>query len=1854
MGTYEVPGYALGEQLHEGPATVVFRARRSTDDRAVIVKLLRDAFPSERKRASFRLGFRIGQSLRSPRCVEHVELLRAGTSLALVTEDFGGASLERLPMLEMPLRDRVRLAADVAAALADVHRANVVHKDVKPSNIVLNRSTGVVKLIDFGISSQLSRENPSLTAASSLEGSLAYLSPEQTGRMNRSIDSRSDLYSFGVTLFELVTGRLPFESVDPVELVRDHIAVTPPDVRDLDPSVPAPLADIVAKLLAKRAESRYQSAFGVLRDLERCLATWDASSVPPFEIGADDVSDRFQIPQKLYGRAAETERLLAAFDRAAAGGRELLLLAGFSGIGKSALIQEVHRPIAERRGFYCAGKFDQFRRDLPYQALIDALRDLVRQVLTEPPAVVEGFRSSLERALAGNGRVVTDVVPELGAIIGPQSPVEELDPGDAQNRFNRVFGAFLRVFARPQHPLTIILDDLQWADPSSLTLLRALVCDAETRHLLVVGAYRDNEVSESHPLMAAVRDIERESQPVRRLSLLPLDVASVTQLVADTLHRDESEPALRELARAVHEKTHGNPFFVGEFLRTLYRDGAIDFDAPSGRWVWDAARIDRLGITDNVVELVAAKLRELPPETRRTLEVAACVGSRFDLQTLSLALGAGPSQTARSLSQALQDGFVLPLDDTYKYVEALDDDALAGEAFRATAYRFVHDRVQQAAYTLVDEAARTRTHLQVGRLMLQRLAPKERDEAIMDIANHLDMARALITSPQERRELAEIHDRAGRRALASMAAQTAAHYLRSAISLLPSDAWETDAGFVVPLHIEAAHAMFLSERYDEMEALASQVLARAPGLLDRVAVQRIRIVAKQTQGLPRDALALARPVLADLGVDLPEDCGMPRLLAEMARTRLAIGRRRPMDLLALPELRDAKILATLDLCRQMASITYFVNPRLMLLLVMEMVRLSLAHGNSTFAANGYVLYGMMLCGAIEDFDDGNEFGRLAFKVLERYPSPNLAGKMAMIWGTFIAPWKSSFAENSRFLLESWRPAVDGGDIEYAAYALLQGFSMGVLAGAELNDLLARFDEGLRWLHASKQVNSWPLMDSWVQGARNLVSSGDTPFACSGELFDLDRGLPGFLESGNQIAIAYATLADGVLAYLGRDHARARARFALSRRFEEQHFASFMLTSLAFYEAMNALAMAADADPVEAAKLRLLAGRDELRLRRYARFAPMNNDHKVALLAGERARVEGRATAARAHYREAITLARRNGAVHEEALACELFAESWLVEGEREVAAEYLRKARHAYEVWGALRKVRDLEARHGGLLVASIVPARGATVAAGVTTTVDSIAGTLDIASVLRASQAISSEVVLAGLLERMMGVVLENAAAQRGMLLLDRGGTLRIEAFGEAGAETRVLQSVPLDAVDEGVPVVPTSIVHLVARTRMAVVLDDATADERFRADPYIVARHPRSVLCGPVLRQGSLAGVLYLENNLATGAFTRDRTRVLDLLSGQIAVSIANAELYETLEHKVRERTEQLELRNRFIRHTFGRYVSNEVVDSILETPEGLALGGENRRVTIMLADLRGFSAFSERLSPEQVVKLINNFLSEMTEVILKYQGTIDEFIGDAILTVFGAPLLRDDDAERAVACALSMQVAMTRVNAWNRDNGLPQVEMGIGLNTGDVVVGNIGSQKRAKYGVVGSGVNLAGRIESYTVGGQVLISGDTLAAVRAPVRVDARFTVEPKGASRPIDIYEVSGIGAPYDVAVDHAPRPLVEAREAIAVALWELRGKEIVGAPRHAAIARLSETEAELHADVVPAPLTDLRLRLTGDGAPGDDIYAKVLARTGLAEGAFVVRFTSLTERCKAWLAGVRAAAATVRESNAPSP
>lgn len=1831
--------YTVDQEVFESETSLVYRAHKEGDRRSVILKVMRQAYPTPAQIARFRCEFELIRSLQGVSgVVQAYELLADRDRWVMVLEDFGGVSLEQSQGGQaMDLASFFTVAAKIAEALASLHEHQVMHKDIDLANIVMNPETGVVKLIDFGISTALSRENPALRSPDLLEGTLAYLSPEQTGRMNRAIDYRTDLYSLGVTFYELLLGHLPFTSTDPMDLVHCHIAkhATPPC--EVDPAIPTTVSDIVMKLMAKNAEDRYQSATSLRADLVRCQEEWQTNrTLSPFELDQLQSSRQFQLPQRLYGREAERAHLLEAFDRVGAERAELLLVSGYSGVGKSALVQEIYGPVTGRRGYISTGKFDQLQRDVPYASIVQSFHSLLQQLLTEDAERLEDWRTELEAALGTNAQVLVDVIPELELIIGAQPPVPELPAAEALNRFHLVLRQFVRVFARPEHPLVLFLDDLQWVDVASLQLVQTLLLDRSAGSLLIIGSYRDNEVSEAHPLMLTLGELRGAGVPVDEIVLSPLGREDVAHFLADTLQCQPEE--VSALADLVIAKTDGNPFFMREFLKALHVEGLITLGAGgqggSGRiWRWSLDEIQARDITDNVIELLADKLRGLDESAGKELALAACIGNQFDLSTLATVSETSQAQLATALWPALGEGMLVPLDDSYK-LAVLDVEGLGGD-LHAT-YRFAHDRIQQAAYSLISESERAEVHWRIGRLLLAEAdANEERERRVFDIVNHLNAGRENATSGAQRKELAGLNLLAAQRAMSSAAFQAANEHAQAGLGLFDGEEFASRYELKLKLHEVAAESAFLVGDYAQMERLVRTVQANAKDLLDTVKVTEVEILALNAQENPLGAVDAALDLTEKLGLSCLREPKTWQVLVELARTKLALRGKSNDTLAAMPDMTDPRKLAAVRILCLVYSSMYVASPLVFAASVLRQVRMVAVHGNSPVSCLVYVVYGVLLAGVVGDVRGSYRFGRLATRLLERDDTRRVRAQALHTINGLTTHWAEHLDTCVRSLREAYQVGLETGELEYACYAAHVGAKYHFLLGRDLRATRERMATYAGAMAEHKQDIPANCHASWHQTVLHLCEPCANPAELVGEVYDEEERLPAHEASNDHMAIANAFVNKLILAYLFEDFAKAASiadegasrMAAIQSQYDE--------TVFGFYASLARLA-ACDPGSKNGPALAQVR-KAQRRLLGLAKAAPMNYRHKYLLVEAELARVLGQDQRARDLFDEAIGLARAEGFLNEEALGLELAGRYYLGLGREDSARHYLRDARYAYERWGALTKVRDLAKRYPQLLsqdqaapeaptTAGVLPASRGTV----TSTRSASSTALDLGSVLKASQALSSEVVLAELLERMIRIVIENAGAERGVLLMERDGELRIEAEGTAGSpRVEVLESRPLQPED-GAPSVPVSAILLTMRTRQAVVVDDAAQDHRFANDPYVIARQPRSMLCQPIIQQGQLEGLLYLENSLVEGCFTAERIEVLDLLAGQIAVSIANAALYETLEDKVRERTEQLEVRNRFIRETFGRYLSDEIVDSFLETPEGLKFGGENRTVTIMLADLRGFTSLSEGLPPEDVVSVINNYLTVMTEIILSHQGTIDEFIGDAILVVFGAPLWRPDDAERAVACALEMQRGIRVVNERNLAAGLPEVQMGVGINTGQVVVGNIGSSKRAKYGVVGRHINLASRIESYTVGGQVLLSESTRAAVSAELRIDSEMVVAPKGVKEAISVFEVGGIGGKYDISLPRRDAAMRTYAEPIAVRFSVIQGHDIVAEELEGALLSYGGDEAELRQEGELPPLTNLRLRLVDDEGTelARDLYAKVLARASGAGGRKVLRFTSM--------------------------
>ncbi len=953
-----LPGYKIKEEICSGVGTVIYRGYDEQEQKSVIVKVLSSEYPTLEEIARLRQEYTIPQSLDGEGIVKPYSLEKYQNGLALISEDFGGQSLKQVLISQpIPLSEFLRIAIALTETLGELHQVPIIHKDINPSNIIINPETGEVRITDFGIASRLSQENPTIDNPNLLEGTLAYISPEQTGRMNRRIDYRTDFYSLGATFYEVLTKKVPFTATDPMELVHCHLAKQPVPPHQLIGDIPEPVSSIVMKLLAKNAEQRYQSAAGLKFDLETCLAQLQATGkIENFIPAQQDRASQLLIPQKLYGREAEVATLMDAFERVRLGATEMMLVSGYSGIGKTSIVNEVHQPIVAARGYFLAGKFEQFKRNIPYSALIQVFGSLMRQLLTESSQKLAIWKEKLLDALGPNGKAIVDVIPEVELIIGEQPEVPLLGPTESQNRFNRVFQQFIHVFCQPEHPLVVFLDDLHWADSASLKLIELMSADPDRQYLLVIGAYRDHEVSPTDPLMLTLEKIQETEAVVNQIAIEPLEMQHVSQLVAETLGETAEADHTKLLAELVFRKTGGNPFFLTQFLKTLYSEKLLIYDLSSGNWQWDIRKIQAVGITDyNVVELIARNIGKLPEATQQVLKLAACLGNQFNLEVLAIANQASTTITAGQLWEALQAGLILPLSDAYKIPLVFGEEEAAAVRDVKVDYKFLHDRVQQATYSLIPKSEKKATHLKIGHLLLNNTTPEARKENIFALVNQLNFGTDLLTAQSEKDELAQLNLIAGQQAKAAMAYQSALNYLKVGLELLADDSWTDNYDLTLTLYVEAVEAEYLNSNFEQSQVLAEVALHRAKTLLEKAKVYELKIQSYIARNRMQEAIDTGMQALEILEVRLEQE--PPQILTIET-------------LVSLPEMTQPYKLAALRILIVLIDPSYIANPRLSLLITFTMVNLCIKYGNSPLATYAYVYYGLLLCGPLLNIDAG--------------------------------------------------------------------------------------------------------------------------------------------------------------------------------------------------------------------------------------------------------------------------------------------------------------------------------------------------------------------------------------------------------------------------------------------------------------------------------------------------------------------------------------------------------------------------------------------------------------------------------------------------------------------------------------------------------------------------------------------------------------------------------------------------------------------------------------------------------------------------------------------------------------------
>jgi predicted ATPase/signal transduction histidine kinase len=1455
--------------LREGADFTLYRGRERANQRSILALVAAEQ-PSPQTLRRLEHEYSLATELDGAWAAQPLVLTRHQGRAALILKDPGGEPLDRV--IEQHKRQPIdlarflRIAIGLATALSQAHRQGLIHKDVNPANALVDDS-GHVWLIAFGIATRLPRERLTPAPPEIIAGTLAYMSPEQTGRMNRSMDARSDLYSLGVTLYEMLTGALPFAAADPLEWVHCHIARQP--VAPIDRvGVPEPLSAIIMRLLAKNAEERYQTAAGLQADLRRCLTEWQLQGrIDPFTLGADDSSDRLLIPEKLYGREREVGALLAAFDRVVAQGTaELVLVSGYSGVGKSSVVNELHKVLVQPRGLFATGKFDQRKRDVPYATLAQAFQMLVRQILVKGEAEVAHWRVALLEALGTNGQLIVNLIPEVEFIIGKQPPVAELPPQEARGRSQLVLRRFLGAFARPEHPLALFLDDLQWLDAATLELLERLMTDSDVRHVLLIGAYRDNEVSSSHPLIHSLAAVREAGAKTQDIVLSPLGLDDVERLIAEALRCSRNSAA--PLAQLVHEKTGGNPFFANQLLTSLAEEGLLRFDRGAAGWIWELDRIRAKGYSGNVVDLMVGKIRRSSVATQTALWQLACLGNMAEIATLSVVFGQPEEELHAVLLEAVRTGLIVRLEGLYA---------------------FLHDRIQEAAYALIPDGERAPAHLRIGRVLLASMSAEQFAEHQFDVASQLNRGAGLLIDPDEKVRVAAIDLGVGRKAKGSAAYVSACAYFAAGMELLDDSNWSTEYELTFNLWLERVECELACGNTDKAEQLIAEVLTRAASKVDEAAIYCLKVQLQMMKSEYQQAVTTALTCLRGFGIDMPAHPIEEQVQSDYEALWLTLNGRPIESLIDLPLMSDPELQAAMRMLSVLIPSAYFTDQRLFRLQIFRMVTISLQHGASMESATGYAYFGIALGTAFHRYGDGYRFAKLACDLLDKYGFIANRGTVYATFGT-VAAWTQPIATVIDFYRTGIPAAIETGNLIQACYGSLLSLTCLLLRGDPLDRVWRESETALAFVQKAKFndvadiILSQQRFIATMQGRTAAFSTfNDAQF--NEATFEAQL-------TGDRMPVLICSywILKLEARFLSGDCAEALEAAGKAKPLLQALAGQIAVLDYFFYTALtvSALYETASADDQQAWRELLRAHREQLR--EWAENYPPTFADKLALVSAEIARIEKRDADAPALFEQAIELAHEHGFVQNEGLAHELAARYCLARNLKAAGYAYLRTARSCYDRWGARGKVKQLDELHPRL--------RGEQTSAS-SAAIGPLVGQLDVETVVKASQALSSEMALPKVIEKLLRITVENAGAERGLLILLRGGARggepRIEAEATAGHGTIevVVRQEPVTPSD-----LPQSALHYVIRTQEGVLLDDASADGVYAKDEYVRRKRARSILCLPLVKQKKLVGALYLENNLTPFVFTPERISVLQLLASQAAISLENAGLYSDLQ--------------------------------------------------------------------------------------------------------------------------------------------------------------------------------------------------------------------------------------------------------------------------------------------------------------------------------------------------------------------
>ncbi|MGE8207506.1 AAA family ATPase [Heyndrickxia sp. NPDC080065] len=1480
---YKLANYQLLEKIEENDSWILQRAYSQLMNRIVLVKFLKSDLPTSYEISSIVHEYYITQDLPTKNILFSFSLERSKTQPFLVMENFSGQTLKTiLEKGKFSLTQFLKIAIQLADIIGELHKYHLIHKSIRPENILIDVHEGKTILSGFGHATKLTKENiRSVSSPYEINHHLSYMSPEQTGRMNRVIDYRTDLYSLGVTIYEMITGRLPFTTTDLAELVHAHLVLTPFAPHQVNIDIPETISMIIMKLIAKMPESRYQSAYGLRRDLEKCLqAVTQNHSILPFPLDEKEKIDHFELPPRLYARKKATELLHMAFKKTCAGIATFALIPGPSGIGKTALVKEVQKPLIQEKGYFISGKFDQLQRQKPYAPIIQAFKELLRQLLTEDPERIEKWRQSLFNDLSTHAGIITEVLPELEWLIGKHSKPQSLSVLETQSRFLMVFQKFVHVFAKKEHPLVLFLDDLQWADRASLDLVQYLLSEPVSQYLLVIGAYRDDEIKVGHPFSILLEGVQSTNVKICEIPLKPLEYHHIKQFISETFHNQVTE--LDMITTVIQRISQGNPFYVRQLVQALYEENIVTYDYRLSIWSTNIKLLNQLPLTGNIVEYMIKRVEKLPERTKRVLKFASCIGNQFELETLSTICESSFTKTSEDLWEALEEGLVLPLDPGYKWVYS--DEMAETEP---PAYRFSHDRVQQAVYVTMSKEAQEKTHLKIGRLLLKHLEETSHLDQLFEIVNHLNISRKHLIEGEEKEKLAKLNLSAGERAKQAAAFEAALKFYKVGLELLPNDSWLTQYDMTFKLNIGLGECEYLNSQFEDAEESFDTALANAQSKNDQLAVYEVKMTLYTHVHRVEEAVDAGIKGLQLFGWKVPRKPGKVTVMKEILLTKLALKKVNTKDLLELPPMEDEEKQRLMRTLTNMNGSAFHVDQYLATWLILRALRLTIKYGSTEISALTYNNYSLILCSGFLDFEGGYQFADLAIQHAQSVGNRSIYGRVYFLFGSFIKHWKDHLSLNLDYLRKSQSYCIESGNLHLAgANSSFIGMIM-FMVGNPLQEVKEGINKQLEFVKQIRYTLSNYFLNEVKQWIRILM---DPSLKSNWDLPKITDDLA---------ALIIHSIIRLQMAYLLNKPKIAQELLTI---LEEQFNRSTVLVigpEYYMYQSLWLVKFYPETSRLEQRNFRKKLHVNLKKLKKLAGHSPDNYKHKYLLVQAETARIENKKVDIAYLYDQAIELAEEKGYLQDLAIANECASSYYRSKGAVKLAEYYMTKAIQSYVKWGAKTKVNQLLQQNPKLMKESNESLQAEKLEY------------LDIKSITQASQTLSREIILSQLLEKIMSIVLKNAGAGRGLLLLQKEGDLSVVGKGSFQNAQEVIE-VLSSKLSEQISSFSEMIVNYVVNSHEPVVEDDAANGGMFTKDPYIVKKRPKSILCLPIVHQGRLNGVLYLENNENTHAFTKERIEVLTLLSSQAAISIENAYLYANLENKVVERTIELETAN------------------------------------------------------------------------------------------------------------------------------------------------------------------------------------------------------------------------------------------------------------------------------------------------------------------------------------------------------